>query len=83
MEKCITFGANRQQTKKADEVLKALGEEWRELVAGREGFLTDPTRAGFLGKRVVWGEMDSMVRKDSVVLPMIIAHSGMGADITV
>lgn len=44
-------------------MLKALDEEWRELVAGREGFLTDSTRAGFLRRRVVWGEMDSMVRR--------------------
>jgi hypothetical protein len=55
------FGMDKKQTSKAGEVLKALGEEWRELVAGREGFLTDPKRAGFLRRRVVWGEMDSMV----------------------
>jgi hypothetical protein len=53
---------DRQQTRKAGEVLKVLGEEWKELVAGREGFLTDQKRAGLLRHRVVWGEMDSMVR---------------------
>jgi hypothetical protein len=41
--------------------LKALGEEWRELVAGREGFLVDKKRAGLLRQKVVWGEMDCMV----------------------
>lgn len=41
--------------------MRALGEEWRELVAGREGFLTGPKRAGILRRRVVWGEMDTMV----------------------
>ena len=56
-----------QQTRRAGDVLKALGEEWRELVAGREGFLTNPKRAGLLRRRVVWGEMDSMVRENSVL----------------
>lgn len=54
---------DKKQTSRAGEVLKALGEEWRELVAGREGFLTEPKRAGLLRRRVVWGEMDSMVRQ--------------------
>ena len=61
--KCIIFGMDRPQTRRAGGVLKALGEEWRELVAGREGFLTTPKRAGLLRRRVVWGEMDSMVRE--------------------
>jgi hypothetical protein len=49
------------QTRKAGEVLKILGEEWRELVAGREGFLTGRKRAGLRRQKVVWGEMDCMV----------------------
>jgi hypothetical protein len=55
------FGLDRQQTQAAAMVLRALGEEWRELVAGREGFLTDRKWAGLHRQRVVWGEMDSMV----------------------
>ena len=47
--------------RKAGSVLKALGEEWRDLVAGREGFLVDKKRAGLLRQKVVWGEMDCMV----------------------
>jgi len=42
-------------------VLKVLAEEWRDLVAGREGFLVDGKRAGLLRQGVVWGEMDCMV----------------------
>jgi hypothetical protein len=53
---------DRRQSRKAGEVLKVLGKEWGELVAGREGFLTEQKRAGLLRHRVVWGEMDSMVR---------------------
>jgi hypothetical protein len=60
--KCIIFGIDAQQTQRAGTVLRALGEEWRDLVAGREGFLTDRKRAGLLRHRVAWGEMDSMVR---------------------
>jgi hypothetical protein len=55
------FGLDKEQTKQASDVLKVLGEEWRDLVAGREGFLVDKKRAGLLGQKVVWGEMDSMV----------------------
>jgi hypothetical protein len=49
-------------------VLKVLGEEWRELVAGREGFLCAPKRAGLRRQKVVWGEMDCMVRSSSLLL---------------
>jgi hypothetical protein len=59
--KCILFGMSKAQTQKAASILRVLGEEWRELVAGREGFLTEPRRAGLLRHKVVWGEMDSMV----------------------
>jgi hypothetical protein len=52
---------NAAQTRKAGDVLRILAEEWRDLVAGREGFLVEEKRAGLLRQRVVWGEMDSMV----------------------
>jgi hypothetical protein len=58
----------QEQTRKAATVLKALGEEWRELVAGHEGFLTDEKSAGLRRQKVVWGEMDSMVCLHSVFL---------------
>lgn len=59
--KCVIFGMDKEQTKQAAAVCKILGEEWRDLVAGREGFLVDKKRAGLLRHKVVWGEMDSMV----------------------
>jgi hypothetical protein len=55
------FGMSREQSAKAAGVLKILAAEWRDLVAGREGFLVDKKRAGLIGQRVVWGEMDVMV----------------------
>ncbi|PBP29001.1 hypothetical protein BUE80_DR000058 [Diplocarpon rosae] len=49
-----------EQTIMAGSVLKAVGEEWRHLVAGQEGFLVGRKRAGLLRQNVVWGEMDRM-----------------------
>lgn len=59
--KCISFGLRPEQVRKAGDVLQVVGREWRNLVAGSEGFLTGPGRAGLERHRVVWGEMDSMV----------------------
>ena len=47
--------------RRAGNVLLVIAREWRDLVAGSEGFLTGPGRAGLEGHRVAWGEMDSMV----------------------
>ncbi|KAG0646793.1 hypothetical protein D0Z07_6481 [Hyphodiscus hymeniophilus] len=65
--KCIIFGLDPSQTYQAGLVLKALGEEWRGLVAGREGFLVEPKRAGLLRQKIVWGEMDSMGHINNVM----------------
>ncbi|KAI6093190.1 thioesterase-like superfamily-domain-containing protein [Hypoxylon rubiginosum] len=56
--KCIMFGCNHAQAHRAAGVLRALANEWRELSAGAEGFLTGGRR-GLEGQQVVWGEMDS------------------------
>lgn len=55
------FGMSGKQTQEAATVMEAIGEEWRALVAGREGFLVGRKRAGLLRHAVVWGEMDRMV----------------------
>lgn len=39
--------------------MRVVTRDWRELVAGSEGFLTGNGRAGFEGREVVWGEMVS------------------------
>lgn len=64
--KCITFGLKPEQTARAGAVLHTLSQDWRELVAGSEGFLTDEDRRGLHRHQVVWGEMDSMVSRVSV-----------------
>ena len=48
-------------------MLRALALEWRELLAGSEGFLTGGRR-GLDGQRIAWGEMDSFVRPSLVSL---------------
>ena len=37
--------------------MKIVASDWRELIAGSEGFLTGRVRAGCEGREVVWGEM--------------------------
>jgi hypothetical protein len=58
--KCITFGCSAPQVPRVAAVCRALATEWRELVAGSEGFLTGGKR-GLSDQKVVWGEMDSFV----------------------
>jgi hypothetical protein len=59
--KCMTFGMQAGQVARAGAVLETVAKDWRELVAGSEGFLTSEDRRGFYRHAVVWGEMDSMV----------------------
>lgn len=58
--KCLTFGADEQQTKKAGLVLSDVSRDWRELLAGSEGYLTDAKRRGIYRQEIVWGDQDSM-----------------------
>lgn len=55
--KCITFGLKPEQTQAAGRMLEELARDWRELVAGSEGFLTEKSRRGLYRQDVVWGEM--------------------------
>ena len=59
--KCITFGLDSRQRDEAASILQEIARDWRELVVGSEGFLTEPRRRGLYRHRVVWGEEDSMV----------------------
>ena len=59
--KCMSFGLTSQQTEEAGRIVQEIAKDWRELVAGSEGFLTGPRRRGMHRQEVVWGEMDSMV----------------------
>lgn len=37
--------------------MRIVARDWRELLAGSEGFLTGRGRAGYEGREVAWGEM--------------------------
>jgi hypothetical protein len=54
------FGCSPQQISQASTVLRALATEWRELLAGSDGFLTGGRR-GLDRREIAWGEMDSFV----------------------
>ncbi|KAL8792945.1 MAG: hypothetical protein Q9195_004442 [Heterodermia aff. obscurata] len=58
--KCIIFGLRPKQVDEAGKILRVLARDWKELLAGSEGFLVGRSRAGLERHRVAWGEMDSM-----------------------
>jgi hypothetical protein len=53
----MTFGLRPAQIEQAGNVLRQLATDWRDLVAGSEGFLTGEKRRGLCGHNVIWGEM--------------------------
>ena len=57
---CIIFGLKDEQIDEAGSIARVLAKEWRELVAGSEGFLTGKHWAGIEGRAVEWGEMVSV-----------------------
>lgn len=54
--KCMMFGLKPAQIEDAGKVLQQLARDWRELIAGSEGFLTDEKRRSLYKHNVVWGE---------------------------
>jgi hypothetical protein len=57
----MMFGLQPHQVEEAGKVLEEIARDWRELVAGSEGFLTSRERRGLFRYRISWGEMDVMV----------------------
>lgn len=51
------FGINEAQTSEAGSILQEVSSDWRELLAGSEGFLTGEEHRGLYRQEVVWGEM--------------------------
>lgn len=51
------FGLSPAQTTEAGSILQEITTDWRELVAGSEGFLTGKDQRGLYRHAVVWGEM--------------------------
>ncbi|KAF7715403.1 Uncharacterized protein PECH_007896 [Penicillium ucsense] len=64
--RCISFGLQPAQVEGAGDILRQLARDWRELIAGSEGFLTDEKRRSLYRHNVVWGEMDVMGHVNNV-----------------
>jgi len=68
------FGLHGKQIEDAGKIAKMLGEEWKGLVAGREGYLLNTGQEG----TVRWGEMDIMVRTNITSLSCFSRRFGSG-----
>lgn len=55
--KCIIFGLQPSQIIQAGRILRTVAKDWKELVAGSEGYLVGRGRAGLERHKVSWGEM--------------------------
>lgn len=53
----MMFGLKPPQIQEAGDILQRIARDWRELVAGSEGFLTNETIRGLFRHNVAWGEM--------------------------
>ncbi|KAI9741116.1 MAG: hypothetical protein M1834_002829 [Cirrosporium novae-zelandiae] len=59
--RCMTFGLPSEYMGEATVILRELAQDWRELVAGSEGFLTSKRMSGLFRQKVVWGEMSARI----------------------
>ncbi|KAI5789419.1 thioesterase-like superfamily-domain-containing protein [Pyronema domesticum] len=64
--KLLFHGATVEEQKQASVILQDLAENWRDYVAGAEGYLVGPTRRGLYRHAVAWGDMDSMAHVNNV-----------------
>ncbi|RMJ24993.1 hypothetical protein PHISP_04121 [Aspergillus sp. HF37] len=55
--KCLTSRPRPEQVQDAGRILQQLASDWRELVAGSEGYLTGQKNRGLFRQNVAWGEM--------------------------
>lgn len=64
--KCINFGMTDAQVASAGHLLAEVSRDWRTLIAGSEGFLVHPHRAGILSAPIDWGSQDTMGHVNNV-----------------
>ncbi|RMZ87038.1 hypothetical protein DV736_g5741, partial [Chaetothyriales sp. CBS 134916] len=60
------FGMAVHLVDEASSILCELGDNWRNLVVGAEGFITEPKRAGLDRTPIQWGDQDSMGHVNNV-----------------
>ncbi|RPB21690.1 hypothetical protein L211DRAFT_743107, partial [Terfezia boudieri ATCC MYA-4762] len=71
--KCVFHGLKNEDTSEASVILADLAGNWREYVAGSEGFLTGEHRRGLFRHSVVWGDMSHV----SSYPPLLANHSNI------
>ncbi|CUS12218.1 unnamed protein product [Tuber aestivum] len=54
-------GVTPEESREAGEILGLLTKNWREYIAGSEGFLTGEKRRGLFRHNVVWGDMSARI----------------------
>ena len=64
--KCIHFGMDEAQVTRAGILLTEVARDWKDLVAGSEGYLTSPKRAGISSTLIEWGSQDTMGHVNNV-----------------
>ncbi|KAF9892020.1 hypothetical protein FE257_002984 [Aspergillus nanangensis] len=69
--RCMMFGLTPSQVQEAGDILQQLARDWRELIAGSEGYLTDAKRRGLFRQSVAWGEMDSMGISSFLIITLL------------
>lgn len=76
--KCMMFGLKPDQIDEGGKILQQLANDWRELIAGSEGFLTDKKRRSLFRHNVVWGEQvgDSCLYMDLQDVSELLLMSG-------
>lgn len=62
----MMFGLKPHQVVEAGKILQEIARDWRGLIAGSEGFLTEEKRTALSRHNVVWGEMDTMGHVNNV-----------------
>ncbi|KAI2056845.1 hypothetical protein LOZ43_003361 [Ophidiomyces ophidiicola] len=77
LAKCMQYGLKPEQALVAGDISQQVARDWRELVAGGEGFLTCEKRQGLSKHNVVWGEMDvmPMTYPDQISVYHKLAHA--------
>jgi hypothetical protein len=74
------FGLSTSQAKEAGSILQEMAQDWRGLVAGAEGFLTDKDHRGLYRQAVVWGEMvrwDLRIQKVEILGTQQLMHASI------
>ncbi|KXT16088.1 hypothetical protein AC579_7128 [Pseudocercospora musae] len=64
---CLMWGLQSQQVQEAGKILREVAQDWRELSAGSEGFLTSKQRRSTFRHQVTWGQQDAMGHINNVV----------------